>query len=343
MARAVALLRALGTAYRRDWTALQSLAGNNFFLLTVFLLQQAGTFLYLIMGLVMFFPLSTDPLRKIPASRMALWPLARREWWLLRLASPWINPITWGLVALAAWGAGRAISVGLWALVAGLFAAAFLVSALPLPRGGGMFRRMPEFPGPLNQLIRKNVREILSTLDFYCAAILSASVLAFRVFAPGRLPHEALMAMTVLVVGALSSYAQCLFGLDGEGGLSRYRLLPVRGWQLLLAKDAAFLAALVPLLLPLAPVAGFGGALAVLAIGRVPSIRHPREQTRWRFTTGGALGNGLVQMIALAMTVSSIFSTSLLFLLPAAAAWAGSLWWYGRELSGPSAILVADQ
>ena len=36
------------------------------------------------------------------------------------------------------------------------------------------------------------------------------------------------MAMTLLVVVALSSYAQCLFGLDGKGGLSRYRLLPVQ-------------------------------------------------------------------------------------------------------------------
>jgi len=331
MARAVALLRALGTAYRRDWTALQSLAGNNFFLLTVFFLRQAGIFVYLIMGLVMFFPLSTDPLRKIPASRMALWPLARREWWLLRLASPWINPMTWGLVALAAWGAGRSITVGLWALIAALFAAAFLISSLPLPRGGGMFRRVPSLPGSLDQLVRKNVREILSTLDFYCAAILSVSVPAFRIFARD-LPQEALMAMTVLVVGALSSYAQCLFGLDGEGGLSRYRLLPVRGWQLLLAKDAAFLAALIPLLIPVAPVAGFGGALAVLAVGHAPSVGHPREQTRWRFTTGAALGNGLVQMIAMAMTISSIFSSSLWFLAPAAGAWAVSIWWYGREL-----------
>ncbi|HTP34694.1 MAG TPA: hypothetical protein VMJ75_21095, partial [Candidatus Acidoferrales bacterium] len=297
----------------------------------VFFLRQAGIFVYLIMGLVMFFPLSTDPLRKIPASRMALWPLARREWWLLRLASPWINPMTWGLVALAAWGAGRSITVGLWALIAALFAAAFLISSLPLPRGGGMFRRVPSFPGSLDQLVRKNVREILSTLDFYCAAILSVSVLAFRIFARD-LPQEALMAMTVLVVGALSSYAQCLFGLDGEGGLSRYRLLPVRGWQLLLAKDAAFLAALIPLLIPVAPVAGFGGALAVLAVGHAPSVGHPREQTRWRFTTGAALGNGLVQMIAMAMTISSIFSSSLWFLAPAAGAWAVSIWWYGREL-----------
>ena len=331
MARPIALLRALATAYKRDWTALQSLVGNNFFLLTAFLLRQAGVFVYLIMGLVMLFPLSTDPLRKIPPSRMALWPLARREWWLLRVASPWINPMTWGIAALALWGAGRAISAGLWAMIAGLFVAAFLISSLPLPRGGGFFRRVPPFPGPLNQLMRKNLREILSTLDFYCAAILSAAMLAYRIFGPA-LPPEALMAMTVLVVGALSSYAQCMFGLDGEGGLSRYRLLPVRGWQLLLAKDAAFLAALVPLLLPLAPAAGLGGAFLALAIGHAPTVSREPEQTRWRFTTGGALGNGVVQMIAIAMTVSAIFSTSLWFLALAAVVWLGSLFWYGRAL-----------
>jgi hypothetical protein len=138
--------------------------------------------------------------------------------------------------------------------------------------------------------------------------------------------------MTVLVVGALSSYAQCMFGLDGEGGLSRYRLLPVRGWQLLLAKDAAFLAALVPLLLPLAPAAGLGGAFLALAIGHAPTVSREPEQTRWRFTTGGALGNGVVQMIAIAMTVSAVFSTSLWFLPLAAVVWLGSLFWYGRAL-----------
>src|SRR3954470_2626765 len=124
MARPVAILKALGTAYRRDWTALQSLTGNNFFLLTLFLLQQAGIFVYLIMGLVLLFPLSTDPLRKIPPSRLALWPLTRRERWILRLVSPWINPLTWGLAAAGFGGGGRTISVGLLAMVAALFGAA---------------------------------------------------------------------------------------------------------------------------------------------------------------------------------------------------------------------------
>ncbi|MCU1232212.1 MAG: hypothetical protein JWP63_179 [Candidatus Solibacter sp.] len=331
MARAVEILKALGVAYRRDWTAFQSLAGNNFFLFSIFLLGKAGTFVYLIFGLVLLFPLSTDPLRKIPASRLALWPLERREHWFLRLASPWINPLTWGIAVLAIWYAGRTVTVGLVAMIAGLFIAVFSISALPIPRGLGLWRRVPEFPGPLNQLVRKNLREILSTLDLYCALILSAAAVLSR-FLVRDLPREAMLAMTVLVVAAMSSYAQCLFGLDGEGGLSRYRLLPVRGWQLLLAKDAAFLAVMIPLTLGLAPLAGLGASLVALAIGHAPAVEHPREQTRWRFSTGGALGNGLVQIVGIAMTASSIFATSILFLPLAAAIWAGSVWWYGREL-----------
>jgi hypothetical protein len=286
---------------------------------------------YLIMGLVVLFPLSTDPLRKIPPSRLALWPLDRRDRWILRLASPWINPLTWGLAALAVWGAGRTVSVGLWALIAGVFAGTFLISAMPLPSGNGMFRRVPQFPGSLNQLVRKNMREILATLDFYTALILSLAVLAYRIFGPA-LPPEAFMAMTVIVVGAMSSYAQCLFGLDGEGGLSRYRLLPVRGWQLLLAKDVAFLSVVIPLTLPLALLPGIGAALVALAVGHAPAVEHPRPQTRWRFSTGGALGNGVIQLIALAMTASGIYLTSVWFLAAAVAAWAVSLWWYGRDV-----------
>src|SRR5215471_9667334 len=97
MARPIAILKALATAYRRDWTALKSLTGNNFFLITAFLLRQAGAFVYLIVGLVLLFPLSTDPLRKIPPSRLALWPLTRREHWVLRLAgrSPPVCGVWW--------------------------------------------------------------------------------------------------------------------------------------------------------------------------------------------------------------------------------------------------------
>ena len=330
MARLAAILRALALAYRRDWTALQSLAGNNFFLATVFFMGKAGGFLYLILGLVVLFPMSTDPMRKIPASRLALWPLERRERRLLRLVSPWVNPITWVIAGLAIWTVGRTITAGLWAFIAGVFLAGFLLSDLPFPSAPSMWRPIPAFPGRLNQLIRKNVREILSTLDFYCALILSLSAIGFRI-AGVDMPGEAFMAMALLVVLALASYAQCLFGLDGEGGLSRYRLLPLRGWQLLAAKDAAFLLVAIALTLPLAPLPGAGAACVALAAGHAPAVEKPRTQTRWRFTIGVLIWNGVLQIVFMAMAASTIW-THPWALAPCVAAWLGSLWWYGREM-----------
>lgn len=331
MARLFAILKALARAFQRGEKSFGSLAGNNFFLVAVLFLGKAGSFLFLIMGLVVLFPLSTDPLRKIPPSRLALWPLEKRERWLLRAASPWLNPMTWVIAALALWAARGSVTVGLWALAAGLVAAGFVISELPLPSGTAMWRRVPHFPGPLDQLIRKNLREMLSTLDFYCALLLSLSTAAYRI--SGRpLPAEAFMAMTVLVVVALSSYAQCLFGLDGAGGLSRYRLLPLPGWQILAAKDAAYLVVVLVLIAPLAPLSGLGAALAALAMGRRPAVEDPRPQTRWRFSAGTSPIYGVIEVMVMASAASAIFFTSPLILLPCVLAWLGSLWWYGRRL-----------
>jgi len=204
MARLAAVLKALWRAFQRGEKSIASLAGNNFFLVALLFLGKAGTFLFLIMGLVILFPLSTDPLRKIPPSRLALWPLEKRELWMLRAISPWVNPMTWAIAALALWAVRGSVTMGLWALAAGLVAAGFVISELPLPKGAAMWRRVPHFPGSLDQLIRKNLREMLSTLDFYCALLLSLATATYRLLGP-PLPSEAFMAMTVLVTIALSS------------------------------------------------------------------------------------------------------------------------------------------
>src|SRR5579872_3332273 len=336
MARLAAVLRALARAMGRDQKSFQSVVANNFFIVSALLLQQAGTFIYLIIGLVLLFPLSTDPLRKIPASRLALWPLETRERRLLRVVSPWVNPMTWIIAGLALWAGRGKITVGLWALAAGLVIAGFVLSDLPLTPLDAVWRRIPEFPGALNHLIRKNLREMLTTLDFYCALILSLAALLFRVLGP-PMPREAFLALSVLVVLALSSYAQCLFGLDGRGGLSRYHLLPLRGWQILAAKDAAFLVLLIPLLLPVAWLAGLGAALIALTMGHEPSVNRLRPQSRWRFSTGASVMLGLGQAALMAMAAAGIFLTSAWFLLPCVAAWLISLWGCGRAIDREAA------
>ncbi len=327
MAGTAAILKALARALKRDQQSLGSIAGNTFFWVTVLLLQEAGTFIYLLLGLILLFPLSTDPLRKVPPSRLALWPLAPAQRWQLRVASPWVNPMSWLLAGGAVFVARGKLSAGLFGAVASLMAAAFVIPALPWRSRGTAWRAIPTFPGALNQLVRKNLRELVSTLDFYCALGLSLAGLAFRAW--GKLPAEALLPMTMLASIALFGYAQCLFGLDGESGLERYRLMPLRGWQVLAAKDAAYLAVAVPLSLALSPVAGVTAALAALAVGHSTSVNRPRPQARWRFSAGAPVMQGLLQAAAIAMAASAV--DRMLWLAPLAiAAWIASLWWFGR-------------
>lgn len=328
MARLVAILGALWRAQRRDQKTFETVVSNNFFAVTVFFLRQAGTFIYLILGLVVLFPLSTDPLRKVPRSRLSLWPMESGERRLLRLLSPWVNPVTWLIAALAVWMARGSVSIGLWGVVAGIIAAGFVLSEIPAP-AHGMLRRVPPFPGLLNHLIRKNLREIFATLDFYCGLLLSLAALAYRLWGPA-MPRDAIVPLTILVVLALSSYAQCLFGLDGDGGLRRYRLLPLSGWQILAAKDTAFLLVVVPLTLPLAPVAGFTAALVALAMGHGPSVTEYRPQTRWRFSSGASVIYGFAQAALMAMAA---VNDQRLALPLAVLAWTGSLLYYGRRFA----------
>ena len=58
-----------------------------------YLLNAAGVFVFLLVGGLLLFPLSADPLRAVPADRLKLWPLTRGEYRLLRALAPWLaNP-----------------------------------------------------------------------------------------------------------------------------------------------------------------------------------------------------------------------------------------------------------
>jgi hypothetical protein len=264
------------TALRRDLKTVGSFSGNNLFIVAIafLFLGDPGVVgaLFAFIGLVLFIPLSADPLRVLPRDRLAVWPLSMIERRLLRILTPWLNPVTWLIMVLAA---KRRVSVSLSAVVVGVFLIGFVLPSFA-PARSGAWRRLPTFPGPLNHLIRKNLRETLSTLDFWSGAIASAFSIAFR--ATGLLPPEALLPMTILVMLAISTHAQTLFGLDGDGGMARYRLLPVPGWQILAAKDVPFLLASMVMTLPLAPAAGLGAALTALA-NRPSYLRDPPRQT----------------------------------------------------------------
>jgi len=334
LARVFPILSALWKAVRRGGKSAGSFASNNLFLVALALLffKDPGGFLSLdlLIALVLFFPLSADPLRKIPDARLAVWPLGAAERGLVRVLSIWLNPIAWLLALLAL---RRAVTWELWAVVALLFAIAFLA---PARAGNGrreLFRALPHFPGGLDQLIRKNLREAFTTLDFYCALLLAAAGFGLR--CAGALPREAFLPLSMAVMLALSTYAATLFGLDGQAGMTRYALLPVPGWQVLAAKDAAFLLITLVLTLPLAPLAGLAAALIGLSYGHYASVARRHPETRWRFSTAATPGGGLLQVVAMALAGAAVVNGSILFLLPCALIYGCSTWFWGRRLTAP--------
>jgi len=324
------VLAALATIGGRERKTFRSIASNNFFLITVIFLRQSGIFLYLIGAVVVLFPLSADPLRKIPPERLALWPLTRGERRKLRFLSPWINPLTWILAAFAAWAVKHSESWTAFVAAAVLFGVGFFV-----PHVSGEPRFLRWIPPIGGQLVRKNLREILLTLDFYLALVLSIAGLTYRLLMP-QLPDEAVMVMTLLIVLAMSSYAQCLFGLESVAGLTRYQLLPIPGWRVIAQKDAAFLLVIVVLTTPLSPLTGLAAGLAALTLGHAASVTERREQTRWRFSSGASFGHGFTQVIAMMGAGVTAYRISPLILIPCFAGCAGSAWWLGRKLRAPA-------
>jgi hypothetical protein len=129
----------------------------------------------------------------------------------------------------------------------------------------------------------------------------------------------------------MSTSAQCLFALDGPAGMTRYRLLPVPGWMVLAAKGSAFAAITLLICLPLAPGAGLAAAFAALAVGNHVSVTRPFSPPRWRFT-GGSLGVGIFQVIAMFSAATLAHRTSVWAIPACALLWAASTAWYGTRL-----------
>ncbi len=330
LARPRVILKWLARAAERNRHSFR-FSGNNLNYTAVALLfmldAPAAGVLLLIMGVIVLLPMSSDPLRAIPPVRLRLWPLEDIERRILRIVSPWLNPITWLVVALALW---KRASHGLVLLAAGVVATGFLTSGRAA-RGSGLARLpLPRFPGPLGQLIRKNLREMLASLDFCCGALIALASLGWRL--AGLLPPAAFYPLTMVAMLSISTCALTLFGLEGAAGITRYRLMPMAGWKLLLAKDVAYLTMALLVAAPLSLPGAMGAALVALAVGHKTSIHTLRFQNRWRFRAGPSFGDAIAQILPMTMAGAAVVYSSPLVLLLCVAAWAGSVWWFGREI-----------
>jgi len=279
----------------------------------------------------LLFPLSSDPLGKIPPARLALWPLTAWQRLGLRLASLALSPVAWIGVLILLKTARPLMALAFCALAAGVQGAAALGrhAARRDPHWNPL-RYIPQFPGRLGGLVRKNMREMLSLIDPYAALLLSAGGGLYRLFGAHPDP-DAFAILGLLVALTMSTYAQSLFGLELGSGMTRYRLLPLGGWEILLAKDIAFLAVLFMLLLPLDPAPGVTFGLAALALGHHSSVLLDLPQQRWRFTGGRLLPVGALQAVG-GMTLGFLeHQRGVVVLVAAAVAYLVSLHYYGHR------------
>ncbi|HEX7360396.1 MAG TPA: hypothetical protein VF283_07875 [Bryobacteraceae bacterium] len=326
---AIGLLKALGRLSRRDVRSVGSVAGQNFFGFGIFVAYQqpaSAEFFFVILAAILIFPLSSDPMQKIPADRRVTWPIGRWEWSIVRTGAFALSPIAWvaaALVVRAGWRMGVLVcGVGLvLQLIA--FAAKRGSPGLPLY----WLHWIPAPPGAAGAIMRLQWREMVRTLDPYLAFVLMACTELYKL--SGKpLDPAAPRILALLVVLALSTETQVLFGIDGHGA-ERYRQLPIRGWRILLAKDLAFLVLLALLVLPLDWVSGLMGGLAALAIGHRRSVGRPIAQTPWRFTSGAIAPDGVLQIAAVFAVGLAVGTEGLWLICLCIAAWIASLLFYG--------------
>ena len=153
-------------------------------------------------------------------------------------------------------------------------------------------------PGRLGPLVHKEQRSVSWVLDLWMGLLLGLAAAALSLSA--SLPSTFRQTMFVIVCALNANVTMNCLGLDRPAGLTRYLILPIRGKDLLLAKNVAVMIVVaVQLMLLLAIGAwqsGFAqlGAevvvaavliLAHLAWGNVLSVVEPRRTEPHRFAS----------------------------------------------------------
>ena len=342
MARILAAIRLLWIVTRRSLKGLSSLSLNNLFFCVAFLVQgsrspDAAFRAALPFLIVLAFPLlvavSAETLDRIPVVRKQLWPLTSREQLALGIVGLAMSPAFWLFGgALALW-AGPALGLCFVAFSIALQGLTFVAARLNRVARGPRWLRLVRTPGKTGGITRVALRQIFRTLDFYTALLLSIAGTAYR-FAADRPKPEAFPILALLISISLSTYAQRMFGLESPGSMARYRLLPLAGWRIMLAKDLAYLGVLAILTLPLTPLPAMSFGLIAIAVGRYPSLRQKAQQQPWRFTSGDVRFGGL-QILLGGMVAMATLRISHWFAACAITAYGlslivGNIWWRNK-------------
>jgi hypothetical protein len=330
MARIATVLAAIQRLAWRDMQSLLSIPGNNLFAFAVLLAKQPESVEFFILFVVMaaLTVFSEDPAKKV-AARLSLWPLGFRQRLAIRMAALMMTPAFLLAAGTSIVTQHANVALSLVGGTLGLQAARSLFVRLRLQNGAWPCGVLPTSLAPSATAVAVlQIRQMLMTLDTYLAVVLALG--GFWYCAQPASDLAAASGLAMLIVLTLSTQTQILFGHDGAGGMTRYRLWPVAGRRILLMKGLGVLAVTAILVLPLDPVVGLSAMLASLSIGHHGSLFGAPFQRRWRFASGRVLLVGILQIAAIFSVGSLVRTAGWLVLAAAGLVWMVSLVVYGR-------------
>lgn len=307
MAQLLALLFLLKKLMLKELGSLSSVCFNNF-LFSILFIVSAGLesgqpkggfwstlFFQIILLAPLFVTFSVDTQHRLPAERVATWPLTGTQRLLLSSVSFVLNPLFLVLFFGYLFWMGLAAGVFFVLLALVVHASVYAIGRLPfklrIPAGFSLSRTPLKFGG----IAQEMWREMLGTLDFWAALFIAISGTLYRLF--GQAPEpEAFLVLSLFVGIAMSTIGQRMLRLDEGRSLLRYRLLPIAGWTLLVTQDMTFLIWLAIMVSLLSLRTGIAFGLVAIAVGRYPSLRQRANQRRWRFV-GGDPRFGVTQVL----------------------------------------------
>ncbi len=141
-----------------------------------------------------------------------------------------------------------------------------------------LFWRIVSMPGKLSGLFQKEFFYFCRSWNIWLGFIVVGLYLYYLVTVPEVVP-DSMFIVVLFVLAPNAGFTLNAFGMDSRGGVERFMLLPLRGWQVLLVKNLAFLA-----VVSMQVLVFFAGAL-----GRVG----------WKLALGGIIEVSVVLLILL--------------------------------------------
>jgi hypothetical protein len=210
-------------------------------------------------------------------------------------------------------------------------------------------------PGRLGPLVQKEQRALSGVLDLWMGLLLALAAAALALAASMSSTYR--QAIFVIVCALNVNVTLNCLGLDRPAGLTRYLILPIRGTDLFLAKNAAAMVVVAVQLMPLLAVGAWQSGfvplgaetmaasvliVAHLAWGNVVSVVEPRRSEPYTFASpgdlvttwvsvliGSAPGVAMIVMLRFESRVTAFAIAGIVLLT--VAAYYGSLQYAGRS------------